>query len=295
MFDPPERVRWARTPFAVLDQPAHRELARQVARESMVLLKNDRGTLPLRKDLGTLAVIGPNADQWRMLLGNYNGIPKDPVTPLRGIREAVSRSTRVLYARGADLAEGFPVMEVVPSTVLASPEGRPGLRAEYFAGRAMSGAPAFAAPDTTLDVNWAESSPRQGLDKDDFAVRRNEVDLTIGSRETYAQIGYIRLNRNIAESVEDLRDKEELRLAGRVKFARYWSVFGATVLDLTDREEDPLSEAHGFEPVRNRLGVAYEDDCLVLGVTWRRDYERLGEFRAGSTFALQIALKGLGR
>ena len=136
---------------------------------------------------------------------------------------------------------------------------------------------------------------RYRLDKDDFAVRRNEVDLTIGSRETYAQIGYLRLNRNIAETVEDLRDKEELRLAGRVKFARYWSVFGATVLDLTDRDEDPLSQADGFEPVRNRLGVAYEDDCLVLGVTWRRDYERLGEFRAGSTFALQIALKGLGR
>ena len=136
---------------------------------------------------------------------------------------------------------------------------------------------------------------RYRLDKDNFAVRRNEVDLTIGSRETYAQVGYLRLNRNIAESVEDLRDKEELRLAGRIKFARYWSIFGATVLDLTDRHEDPFSLADGFEPVRNRLGIAYEDECLELGVTWRRDYERLGEFRKGSTFALQIALKGLGR
>jgi LPS-assembly protein len=47
--------------------------------------------------------------------------------------------------------------------------------------------------------------------------------------------------------------------------------------------------------VRNRLGIAYEDDCVELGLTWRRDYERLGEFRKGSTFALQIGLKGLGR
>ena len=91
------------------------------------------------------------------------------------------------------------------------------------------------------------------------------------------------------------RDKEELRVAARVKFARYWSVFGATVLDLTNRDEDPFSLADGFEPVRHRLGLAYEDDCLELGVTWRRDYERLGEFRKGSTFALQIGLKGLGR
>ncbi|HYI43612.1 MAG TPA: LPS assembly protein LptD [Sphingomicrobium sp.] len=143
--------------------------------------------------------------------------------------------------------------------------------------------------------NFVDLTHRYRLDKDDFAVRRNELDLTVGSRETYGQIGYIRLNRNIAETVEDLRDKEELRLAGRLKFARYWSVFGATVLDLTDRDEDPLSEADGFEPVRHRLGLAYEDECLVLGVTWRRDYERVGEFRAGSTFALQISLKGLGR
>ncbi|HEY6224154.1 MAG TPA: glycoside hydrolase family 3 C-terminal domain-containing protein [Gemmatimonadales bacterium] len=107
MFDPPERVRWAGIPAGVLDQQAHRALARQAAREAIVLLKNSGGLLPLRKDLGTLAVIGPNADQPEMLLGNYNGTPADPVTPLRGIREAVSRTTRVLTARGADLADGF--------------------------------------------------------------------------------------------------------------------------------------------------------------------------------------------
>ncbi len=106
MFDPPERVRWAQIPIGVLDQPAHRALARQVARKSIVLLKNAGGLLPLRKDLGTIAVIGPNADDWRMLLGNYEGQPADPITPLRGIREAVSRTTRVLYARGSDLVDG---------------------------------------------------------------------------------------------------------------------------------------------------------------------------------------------
>ncbi|HEX2803269.1 MAG TPA: LPS assembly protein LptD [Sphingomicrobium sp.] len=133
------------------------------------------------------------------------------------------------------------------------------------------------------------------VDKDNLAVRRNEIDLTVGSDQTFAQIGYLRLNRDIDPSVEDLRDRQEVRLAGRVKFARYWSIFGATVIDLTGKGEDPLSVADGWEPVRNRLGIAYEDECLELGVTWRRDYERLGEFRKGSTFALQIGLKGLGR
>jgi len=133
------------------------------------------------------------------------------------------------------------------------------------------------------------------VDKDNLAPRRNEIDLTVGNGETYAQIGYLRLNRNISASVEDLRDKEELRLAGRLKFARYWSVFGATVLDLTGKEEDPLSLADGYEPVRHRLGISYEDECLELGVSWKRDYERIGEFKKGSTFALRFALKGIGR
>ena len=133
------------------------------------------------------------------------------------------------------------------------------------------------------------------IDKGNFAPRRNELDLTIGTDQTYAQLGYLRLNRNISTSFEDLRDKEELRFAARVKFARYWSVFGATVIDLTDAKEDPLSLADGYEPVRHRLGVTYEDECLELGLSWKRDYERIGAFRKGSTFALRIALKGLGR
>jgi LPS-assembly protein len=136
---------------------------------------------------------------------------------------------------------------------------------------------------------------RYRIDKSNFTFRRNELDLTIGSEQTYAQIGYLRLNRNIDPAIEDLRDKEELRVAGRVKFRRYWSVFGATVIDLTGKGEDPLSLADGYTPVRNRLGIAYEDECLELGLTWRRDYEHIGAFRKGSTFGFHLALKGLGR
>ena len=142
---------------------------------------------------------------------------------------------------------------------------------------------------------FVDLTHRFRVDKDSLATRRNEFDLTVGTEETYAQIGYLRLNRNISAAVEDLRDKEELRLAGRLKFARYWSVFGATVLDLTGKAEDPLSLADGYEPVRHRLGITYEDECLELGLSWKRDYERLGEFKKGSTLALRFALKGIGR
>ena len=136
---------------------------------------------------------------------------------------------------------------------------------------------------------------RYRVDKTNFAIRRNEIDLTVGSDQTYLQAGYLKLNRNIDPAIEDLRDKEELRLAGRWKFRPHWSVFGATVIDLTNEAEDPTSLANGFEPVRHRLGVNYEDDCLTFGVQWRRDYERIGTFRKGSTFSLNFALKNLGR
>jgi len=170
MFDSVSRVKWAQMPFSVLDQPANRAVALAAARESMVLLKNAGGVLPLSKNLKTLAVIGPSADQWQMLLGNYNGLPKDPITPLRGIREAVP-NTRVLYAPGSDLAENFPVLDVVPPSVLRSRDDRPGMTAEYFATHAVSGAPLFTRADTTIDANWGDGAPQKGMNVDDFAVR----------------------------------------------------------------------------------------------------------------------------
>lgn len=135
---------------------------------------------------------------------------------------------------------------------------------------------------------------RYRLDKDGFKVRRNEIDATIGSRSTYLLVGYLRLNRDIDE-LEDLQDREEARVGGRVQVARFWSLFGSAVVDLTDRGEDLLSVSDGFDPVRHRLGVAYEDDCLRLGLTWKHDYQDNGDARSGNSFLLTLAFKNLGR
>ncbi|MDX5984912.1 LPS-assembly protein LptD [Sphingomonas echinoides] len=136
---------------------------------------------------------------------------------------------------------------------------------------------------------------RYRLDKSNLAIRRNEVDASVGSRSTYILVGYLRLNRNIDPTLEDLRDREEVRLGARVQVTKFWSVFGSTVIDLTDRNEDPLSLANGFDPVRHRLGFQYEDDCLRLGGTWKRDYQDTGDARAGNSFLLTLAFKNLGR
>ena len=187
--------------------------------------------------------------------------------------------------------------------------GRFALQATIGESYRFSRQPALFPDGTGLNGKWSDIVGRTRLrfgslfdvthryrvDKDNFAVRRNELDLTVGGLQSYVQLGYLRLNRNIDPAIEDLRDKEELRAAARLKFARYWSVFGATVLDLTDAEEDPLSLSDGLSSVRHRLGLVYSDDCLELGVSWKRDYEVLGAFRKGSTFSLQFNLKGFGR
>ena len=136
---------------------------------------------------------------------------------------------------------------------------------------------------------------RYRVDKSDFTVRRNEVDVTVGSRQTYVTAGYLRLNRDIFPSIEDLEDHEEVRLAGRVQISRFWSAFASTIIDLTGRDEDPLSISDGFSPVRHRVGVQYQDDCMRLGFTWRRDYVNTGDAKAGNTFQLTLALTNLGR
>jgi LPS-assembly protein len=142
--------------------------------------------------------------------------------------------------------------------------------------------------------DFVKLTHRFRLDKDSFAIRRNEIDATIGSRSTYAQIGYLKLNRNIGPTVEDLADREEIRLGGRVRVARYWSVFGSAILDLTDTAEDPTSLSDGFDPIRHRLGVAYDDDCLSLSLTWRRDYQPTGDARRGNSFLFRLAFRNLG-
>lgn len=141
--------------------------------------------------------------------------------------------------------------------------------------------------------DFVKLTHRFRLDKDNFAVRDNEIDATIGSSKTYLEVGYLRLNRNITQ-IEDLQDREELRAATRVAFAKYWSAFGSGVFNLTNSQEDPTFTSNGFQPIRTRLGLAYRDDCLELGVTWQRDYVTAGDAQRGNSFQVYFSLRNLG-
>ena len=163
MFDPPEMVKYAQTPFSENDSPAHRQLALEAARESVVLLRNEKNTLPLRKDLKSIAVIGPNADDVQVLLGNYNGQPSRATTPLEGIRRHVSPQTKVLYAQGATLTEVSAVP--IPASALRD------LKAEFFANKNLEGAPVLSRVDEAVNFDWGMNAPAPGVPADDFSAR----------------------------------------------------------------------------------------------------------------------------
>jgi beta-glucosidase len=305
MFDPPGKVRWAQIPYAVLDQPSHKRLALEVARQSLVLLKNAGGLLPLRKDLGTLAVIGPNADEWMMLLGNYNGTPSDPVTPLRGIRAAVSPGTRVLFAKGSELADGFPTFERVPAGALTGPGGQGGLRVEYFDSYEIQDAPLFEGVDSVLDADWKNRAPREDMNDDAFSVRWTG---TLTPRRTGSyQLGLIGNTRFrlwlddslVVQSRYSLRDEfGEPRLVNtpamtleagrghRIRVEAQESYGDAAVrLMWTDPGQDLLGEA---------VAAAQQADAVVLflGLTPRLEGEEmrveLDGFHGGDRTALGL-------
>ncbi|HEX6046873.1 MAG TPA: glycoside hydrolase family 3 C-terminal domain-containing protein [Pyrinomonadaceae bacterium] len=169
MFDPPEMVPYSKIPFSANDSPEHRRLALDAARESIVLLKNEKNTLPLRKDLKSIAVIGPNADEVQVLLGNYNGQPSRATTPLAGIRQRVSPQTKVLYAQGTTLTEVSAVP--VPASALRGPAGESGLKAEYFSNKELKGAPVLTRVDREVNFDWGMTGPAAGVPGDDFSAR----------------------------------------------------------------------------------------------------------------------------
>jgi beta-glucosidase len=127
MFDPPEMVPYTKIDESELNSPAHRELALKIANESMVLLKND-GVLPLKTTGTKIAVIGPLAEQTRVLLGNYNGIPTHTVSILEGLQKEFAGATLNFVAGTQFLSkETHPVPDSLLST-----DGKPGVKTTYL-------------------------------------------------------------------------------------------------------------------------------------------------------------------
>ena len=167
MFDPPEMVKYAQIPFSENDSEAHRQLSLKIARETMVLLKND-GTLPVKPSVRKIAVVGPLADQTEVLLGNYSGTPSRAVSALAGIRRQFPNA-QICFSPGTEFLRD--VLVPVPASQLSSPDGKPGLKAEYFRGQQLGGSPVLTRIDKEVNFEFGGDSPGPGVGGTNFSVR----------------------------------------------------------------------------------------------------------------------------
>ena len=168
MFDPPEMVPYTKIDEKELESAEHRGLARKLANESMVLLKND-GTLPLKSGITRIAVVGPLADQTKVLLGNYNGTPTHSVSMLDGLKAKFPQA-KITFVPGTQFLrnDGNPV----PGNLLMTVDGKPGLKAEYSNGQGEELAPALLVSRVEPNVDLSESNlPSEAAGKKSIGVQ----------------------------------------------------------------------------------------------------------------------------
>ena len=167
MFDPPAMVPYSAIDEKELDSVEHRALARTLANESMVLLKND-GTLPLKPEIQQIVVIGPLANQTKVLLGNYSGKPTHSVSVLDGLKSEFPNA-KITYISGIQFLrnDGDPV----PDSFLSGSEGKPGLKAEYSEPNDGRASPVLATREERNINLSAKNLPSQLAGKKTVAVQ----------------------------------------------------------------------------------------------------------------------------
>jgi len=231
LMDPAESDPYAKIDAKELDSAEHRALARKLAEESMVLLKND-GTLPIKPSAHNILVVGPLADQTAVMLGNYNGTPTHTVSLLEGLK-AEFPDAKITYIPGTQFLrdEGAPI----PNNLLTTADGKPGLKAEYaetegvdfgssakpkpIASRVEAnidlekqGLPAEASASKSVGVEWTGnlSAPATGdymigMQADGFArvaVNGKMVALQYGSQDVETHLGRVHLVKGEKTALE---------------------------------------------------------------------------------------------
>lgn len=233
-MDDPKLVEWSKIPASVMDSKAHRQLALDMARQSLVLLQNKGGVLPLKAGGEPIAVIGPNADDRPMMWGNYNGTPNRTVTILDGIK---ARHKRVTYLKGCDLTDTKTVNSLLPQCAI---DGRKGLRGTFWNNTGMQGRPVatqfYTAPVAVTTAGMHNFAP--GVNVEDFSAKYETVYTPKTSGEVVVNVegcGDFSLYVNGKEQVKhhtwrttstrtplQVKAGEEYRIEVRFAFVKTW-------------------------------------------------------------------------
>ncbi len=170
-FDPVSKVKYAQIDSSALESPEHKALALKMARQSIVLLRNDNNTLPLKKSIKKIVVLGPDADNKIAVLGNYNGIPSRIVSILDGIKEKLGQGTEVVYEKAINFANDT-LMVYNRISNLYTYNGMSGVKADYFRNENLEGAPFLTRMEKDIDHYWTEGQePVTGIGAVHYSAR----------------------------------------------------------------------------------------------------------------------------
>jgi beta-glucosidase len=286
MFDPEEMVPWSRIPVDTVACVAHRDVSLEMARKSIVLLKNANGVLPMNRDMKKIAVIGPNAHFVDVQYGNYNGTPVAPVSVLDGIRTAAGDAAEVRFAVGSPHHAGMPYLSMVPEKVLfRDREGNePGLNVGYYPNLGCEGEPLQTGVVPTVDFyGWDGEPPVVKLTDDNYSVEWSGFLLpdrsgihSIGVEGKYVRLildGDTLINHQNIHHPNKIYRKLELA-AGKP--------YGIRIM-MSDRQGDASCRLHWEEPglplLWEAVQVAQWADhvILVMGLTpWLEGEEMRG-------------------
>ena len=173
-MDDPSLVEWSKIPYSAMSTKASAATSLEMARQSIVLLQNNNGILPLQKGKEKIAVIGPNADNTPMMWGNYNGQPNHTITILDGIK---GKQKKVFYTQGCDLTYD-KVLESLLATQ-CSFDGKKGMKGTFWNNRRMEGKPVttqyYTQPLAVTTFGMHNFAP--GVQLEDFSAKY-ETDFT---------------------------------------------------------------------------------------------------------------------
>jgi len=224
MFDPDEQVAYSKIPMSVVGSQEHLALSLEAAEKSLVLLKNT-GILPL-KNIKKVALIGPNANNPAVLIGNYNGDPVNPVSLLKGFQNRLGVKN-VLYSPGCPIVPGvFTDFELIKKdNFYYSEKGKliRGLKAEYFEDTSLTGSPKIVRIDDAIDFYWEKSPLNQLLDES-FGVRWTGVLIPEKTGDfIFGGNVQVKINDNLM-SGNDIRFEKgkKYKLEAVLKVAPFW-------------------------------------------------------------------------
>ena len=272
LFAPEGSVKYENISYDVVDSENHRFAALETARKSMVLLKNENNILPLDKNkIKKIAVIGSSADDLEVLLGNYNGYPEQPITPLKGLQQKLPNA-EVVYATGCKLAEGLPVFEAIPNAVLFTDKSKSvtGLNAEYFDNITFEGTPKHTQVDETVDFTWRTNSPFPDMAYDAYSVRWSGI-LSVSKTGNYALGGEafssmkLFLDDKLLIERKDVHHPKKIYEYVKLEAGRTYNIRFECVQDNTEHSIMRLLwEAPKKNLAQEALSVAKDADAIVL-------------------------------